>query len=255
MQEWTKETPAGWDAALREFSPISTVVPWLAIRWFPMRRVLNGIPTDCGRWLLSECVPVENLSEIDRDILNYLQGPKPSTLPPSRARVVKVFCNDYQWEMYRTHKVWARELWLLQGSNGGHATHYQPEEQQLLQVMGLPTDPPAVGDLPYAPLDARVFAALHRRNRLVALGNNLARWKASGSSAAMASEYRDSQRQFRAQYMGFLEDQVREIADLTAFVTRKAEQRDSLPTTSREAMNAASRLDEYLETGTIPSAA
>ena len=163
VQEWSKDVPAAWETMLRAFSPHSRVVPWLAIRWFPARRVIGGVPTDCGRWLLSECVPVDTLSEIDRSIVAYFEGPKPSTMPESRYRVVKTFCNDYQWEMYRTHRVWARELWIVQGNAGGHATQFAPEEQQLLQAKGLPTDPPALGALPYAPVDQRVLAAMHRR--------------------------------------------------------------------------------------------
>ena len=252
VQEWSKDVPAAWETMLRAFSPHSRVVPWLAIRWFPARRVLGCVPTDCGRWLLSECVPVDTLSEIDRSIVAYFEGPKPSTMPESRYRVVKTFCNDYQWEMYRTHRVWARELWIVQGNAGGHATQFAPEEQQLLQAKGLPTDPPALGALPYAPVDQRVLAAMHRRNRLVQFGNNLARWKASGDPGVMASEYAASQTKFRTEYLAFLEDQTRELAALNVFATRKSEDRGALREATRAEVSAASRLDEYLETGLVP---
>lgn len=250
MQEWTKDVPAAWATALRELSPVSDTVPWLALRWFPMRR--NG--QDVGRWLLSECVPEAIIPDNQRDIVDLLRGPKPSSLPVAQYHTLSLLVNDYQWTMYRDHRVWARELWIIQGDSGGHATHFQQEERDLLRAKGLPDEPPAVGALPYAPFDGRVIRAMQRRNRLIALGNDLDALRRSGRADVMKEHWAQSQRAFRTEYLSFLDDQVRELADLNAFVTRKAENRDCLPTTSRADRNAAARLDEFLETGELSPA-
>src|SRR5438445_791506 len=122
LKTWEREWPEEWETLLRSFSPMSRVLPWLAGRWFPCRRQVDGVYTDCGRWLLSECVPEEVIPENERDILQFLGGPRPSSLHGAERAARQTFVNDYQWEMYRKHRVWARELWIIQGDNGGHAT-------------------------------------------------------------------------------------------------------------------------------------
>lgn len=248
VRHWTLEVPEEWERALREYSPVSRVVPWLALRWFPLRKKA------VGRWVLSECVAEELIAEKDRDIVTILQGPKPSTLPPNMRAVVESFVNDYQWSMYRTHRVWARELWILQGTNGGHATAYSPQEQDVLRLCGLPTDPPAVGALPYAPFDQRVIARMRERNRLTKLGNNLDTLRKSGAREVMITEEAEAAKAFRRQYVAFLEEQQRDRVELTTWFTSKSDNRDSLPTaTAAEVRAAAMAKDYYIETGELPT--
>lgn len=254
VREWKKDVPAAWETALRAMSPYSRVVPWLAIRWFPMRKHVDGLIQDCGRWLLSECVPEEVIPEIQKDIVLLLSGPKPSTMSARDRLVVSQLVNDYQWEMYKAHKVWARELWVVQGDNGGHPTQYAQEERDILRAKGLPSDPPAVGDLCYAPVDNRVLHAMQRRNRLIAFGNNLDALRRSGTADATNADWALGQKEFRRQYVQFLEEQSLGRADLTAWVSAKSENRGLLPQATAGEINAAARVkDEYIDTGRLPS--
>ena len=247
------EVPEEWERAIRELSPISRVVPWLAVRWFPMRREVEGAWQDCGRWLVSECVPEERIPEIDRDIITILQGPKPSSLPMPLRSVVLSMVNDYQWRMYRAHRVWARELWIVQGSQGGHATHYTQEERNVLQLLGLPLNPPAVGELPYAPIDGRVLRALTARNRLLALGNDLDALKRSARPEAVRAEEAEAGRDYRRRLLDFLEAQQADRVAMLETFTKRSENRGAIREATAAERNAAARLrDEYIATGEIP---
>lgn len=251
VRHWTLEVPEEWERRLREFSPVSRVVPWLALHWYQPRRKIEG------RWMLSECVAEELIAPKDRDILTVLQGPRPSSLPnkaPHFLRdLVEMSVNDFQWGMYRTHRVWARQLWILQGFQGGHATAYSPQEQDILRLFGHPTDPPEVGDLPHAPFDNRVIACMRARNRLTAMGNNLDTLRKSGSREVMRAEDAESAKAFRRQYVQFLEEQQRDRVELVTWFTSKSDNRDSLPTATAEEIRAAAMAkDHYIETGELP---
>lgn len=246
---WSMEAPPEWEARLRELSPISETVPWLATRWYPLKK------SPVGRWVISECVPEAIIPENDRDIVTLLQGPKPSLLPPQLRAVVTTMVNDYQWAMYRDHRVWARELWIVQGETGGHATHFTPTEQKLLRLFGLPTDPPALGALPYAPLDGRVIGRLTERNRLRKLRGNLDALRRTGTAEAMKAEEDEAERAYRKRFVAYVEETSRSRADLLAWFSSKGDNRDVLPSATAAEVNAASRLkDEYIETGILPSA-
>lgn len=263
VKTWDREWPEAWETALRSFSPISREMPWLAGRWFPMRREINGVWQDCGRYLLSECVPVEILpdetttqQEMKADLLRLLNGPKPSSLPREVRPGVEVLVNDYQWEMYRKYNVHARELWVIQGDAGGHATYYDPTEQEIRRIHGLPVDPPALGDLSYAPFDNRVIRQMERRNRLVACNMTLQQLRASGSAAALAAEIEEAEQRARAEFIRFITEQSRASADLITWYSGKSDHRDDLPAaTPAEISSASAFAEQYVETGHIPTAA
>ena len=61
------------------------------------------------------------------------------------------------WELYRTHGAYARRLWVIQGSNGGHKYRFANWESRLSKMAGGPMNPPRAGELPYAEPDNRTF--------------------------------------------------------------------------------------------------
>lgn len=256
-RHWSMDVPKGWMTALRAFSPITTAHSWLAIRWFPMRRLLNGKPVDCGRWVLHDCQPVALIDRRLNDIVSLLEAERPSSIRDWRARKARMLhVSDYQWEMYRTHRVWAKEYWVLQGSAGGHPTQYRPHEEKWLQAMGLPTDPPALGALPYAPLDARVFEQLRLRNRLWRLGSVDALRK-SETPQAIQAEFDAAEREFRKQHYTMMHDAMAASADFLAYYATSSktatEARETIPETSPEhARKAAIAHEQYVETGILP---
>jgi hypothetical protein len=256
-RHWSMEAPAEWEAALRAFSPIRTDVPWLALRWFPMKRqVKDGTWKDAGRWVLYECVH-ESLIDPTNEIVSLLSGPQPSRLrDPIAAKAKALYASDYQCAMYRTHRVWARNLWILQGSQGGHPIEYSMHEQKLLQAAGLPTDPPPLGGLPYAPFDQRVIAQLTKRNRLFKLGS-IAALRRQGA-ADWQREFDEAEREFRKQHMAMLTEQMAASADFLDYYTTSSktatECQNTIPQMSPEQQRrVAIAHEQYVDTGTLPT--
>jgi len=261
VRQWTNEVPAAWETALRAFSPVSTVHSWLAFRWFSIQKVTEAGIVEAGRWVLYECVHESLIPGVDKDIVDMLGGCPPSRMKNPNARMVRLqFVDDWQCEMYRKHRVWARPCWVLQGPAGGHAVVYAEAEQKLLQLRGLPTEPPAVGDLPYAEFDTRAIAQLRSRNRLIQLGNDLDKLKSSGNAAVMEAERQAQLKAYRAEYVQHLENQMAPCVDFLAWYTTSAktatECRETLPETSRAQADAAALTKErYIDTGDIPRVA
>lgn len=257
-RHWSMDVPKGWTTALRAFSPITTAHSWLSIRWFPMRRSMNGRVVDCGRWILHDCQHESLIDWRRNDIVQLLSAERPSSIKDWKARKARMLhVSDYQWEMYRTHRVWAKEYWVLQGSAGGHPTQYRPHEEKWLQAMGLPTDPPALGALPYAPLDERVFEQLRLRNRLWQLGS-LDALKKSETPQAIQAEWDQAERAFRAQHYQMVHDAMAASADFLAYYasssTTATEARNTIPQTSAAHQRAAAIAHEqYAETGVLPT--
>ena len=260
---WTRDVPEEWKSALRRFSPIRTDVPWLALRWFPMqRRDRAGTWHDAGRWVLYECLHESLVRQHDPecDIWTLLSGPQPSRVrDPVAAKAKAMFASDYQCAMYRTHKVWARNLWILQGSDGGHPIEYNDMEQAILQAYGMPTDPPPLGGLPYAPLDQRVFAQLEKRSRLLALGSMDAVRK-DATAATITKEYEAAQKEFRRLHVQHLHGQMAAGADFLNYYTASSktstEARNTIPQMSREDQRFAQVGSEfYVEHGHTPHSA
>jgi hypothetical protein len=69
-----------------------------------------------------------------------------------------------QWSLYHDtgRKYFPNPFWCVQGEHGGHKLQYTTLEKKMLRHAGLPSEAPAPGDLPYAPIDERTFAQLTR---------------------------------------------------------------------------------------------
>lgn len=256
-RHWSMEIPKGWTEALREFSPISETVPWLSLRWFPMRRVRNGAVVDAGRWILHDCHHESQIDPTRTDILDLLRAERPSSIRDPLARKIRrLHVSDYQWEMYREYRVWAKEYWVIQGSHGGHPTQYRAHEVKWLQAMGLPQDPPALGALPYAPLDQRVFRELRQRDRLLKYGSLEALNRANRPDA-IQREWDEAEKAFRQKHWAMQHEASAAQADFLDFYTRSSHTatdcRETIPAMSPEQLRATERAEEtYVETGTVP---
>lgn len=255
---WNMEVPVEWTERLRAFSPISSSVPWLTLRWFPMeRRDRAGVWHDCGRWVVYECIPEAIIPESERDIIAFLAGPQPSRIPDPQAAYAKsTFANDYQCRMYREHKVWARNCWVIQGTTGGHPVEYDLVEQKILQACGLPTEPPPLGSLPYAPFDARVIEQLRSRSLITKYGSLEAARRAA-TPEAVQREMEEAERVFRQWHVEHLERSLAPSVDFLNYYTSSSrtatECRNTLPALSPEAQRrVAEATERYVETGQMP---
>jgi hypothetical protein len=235
--------PAEWERRLRQISPKTRQLSYLAFRWYAKEE----------RWVLYECVPRECIWR-GNDIVRMLEDRPPRLLPKEQRLGRMFFVSEYTHEMYRLHKVWARPVWVIQGKDGGHPVEFIDAEQQLLRLRGLPTEPPPIGALEYAPFDERVVERIASRDRLIALGNNLDRLKRTASNEVLKAEAVASQRQFRAEYLKWMEDMMSPQSDFLTWYTRKTEADMTLRKATRREMSAASRLkDEFIETGLVPA--
>ena len=233
--------PAEWEARLRELSPISPDHSWLYGAWLNIAQ----------RWVLYECVPYGLIPESKRLQLGgtpYWEMPK--HLRAGRKQAVSAF----QWEMYRTHKVWARPFWVIQGNDGGTPAQYSEMEEAILQAKGIDTEPPEAGSLPYAPWDGRVETQIRSRDRLIKLRQRLDRLRATSDTDALKAEQVLAEEEFRKTFWSWWEESMQPQAEFWAWYTAREEaQHLPIQRSSVAEQNAAEDAkDVYLETGNLP---
>jgi hypothetical protein len=172
----SQDAPAEWVASLREIDPIRDNASYLAFVW----RAVDQ------RWMLYNMVPLWNYRPEDEAMfLAEFTGPDPDTLPPG-----STFVSRLQWSLWQTHKRIAEPFWVLQGSRGGHLVRYDREHVLAAKAEGLPMEPPAVGDLPYAPWDERSRTQILQHNLLTDSRDFLKGLKGKARKDAAMKEYR-----------------------------------------------------------------
>lgn len=176
--DYARAPEPGWQAALDAATLVGdgTQVGRLVLHW------VAGDPWQpVHRWLLFQCQP---WAYVPDTIKRELRGPHPRTharleyvprvidgkallRPAVRGGPCRLI-DRTQWVLHRQLEretgqlVFPRYCWVIQGNRGGHPFQVSDSEQQLRRAQGLPADVPSVGDLPYAPFDGRVLAALER---------------------------------------------------------------------------------------------
>jgi hypothetical protein len=233
--------PSDWEARLRALSPISEEHSWLYGAWLNI----------AGRWTLYECVPYKMIPEGKRVQLGgtpYWEMPK--HLRAGRKQAVSAF----QWEMYRTKKVWARPFWVIQGNDGGTPAQYTELEEAILQAQGKDTEPPEAGSLPYAPWDGRVEKQIISRDRLIKMRQRLDKLRATADNDALKAETVLAEEAFRKEFWGWWTQTMEPQADFWAWYTNKEEsQHLPIRQASRAEQAAAERTEEtFLTTGNLP---
>jgi hypothetical protein len=155
---------------------------------------------------------------IDDDIRSQLAHP----LPPSQmgnyydtvkgefVRNPDCLITERAWNLYQEFRCWGRPWWVIQGTRGGHKRWFSDTEQKLLKFHNLPSDPPAPGDLPYAPFDARVMAAIAQHDRLRGREGTLTRKREIDLHTFRATEA-DEAKAFRKQLVEWLGAQVADV--------------------------------------------
>lgn len=138
------------------------------------------------RWIIWQMQPFfrGDLAQVDATVRSELTGPSPrkgaelryvmATINGKNELRPRMFGGPCQlidrrtWALHREwyantgERVFPRRLWVCQGAAGGHPFHITTEEQSLRALQGVSADVPSAGDLPYAPMDARVIGALER---------------------------------------------------------------------------------------------
>lgn len=212
--QYDRPVPRAWQDQLAQLTPRGEIAPWLLLAW------LAGDPWEpVQRWCLYEMVPLRiwvgliqahRARGFQRDeileavILEALEGQNPRELghwdDVLGRYISEALVTRQEWELFRQHRAIPKLFWIIQGIGGGHRRHFTPLERKYLGLAGLPTEPPAPGDLAYADFDNRVLEMVRRRDRLQ---------RQQGFLGTTEDEYSAAMVTFRRQLVQWLEDQQR----------------------------------------------
>jgi hypothetical protein len=216
--------PKTWEDELNEISPAQSRFLWLKLVYE------EGYPWEpVERYMIYQMTPEHLMGGgIMPDILEQLKDPDPPSAHGNYydkhfdngdgttgkfIRDPNCLITERAWRMYRETGCWGRPYWVIQGEKGGHKRWFTPAEQKLLRMAGLPHDPPAPGDLPYAEWDERVKVRLMQMDILRGEHGERRRCAAlaKGHSAQEERE-KELQLELRTKLISFLAEQVFEIA-------------------------------------------
>lgn len=212
-----RAVPEQWERELAEISPPTNRWKWLKLYWEP------GHPWEpVERYMIGEMIPAESMnSPFMAGVLEQLQDPDPpsahgnyfDTAAGVFVRNEDCMITERAWHCYRETGCWQRPYWVIQGTKGGHKRWFTPVEQKLMKFMGLPTEPPAPGDLPYAEWDERVKEQLGLMDMMRSLQGQIKRRKAIAEGSSISQELeKEKEVEFRAMLVKWLSEQVDEIA-------------------------------------------
>lgn len=178
--EWSAPTGVleAANRRLAELAPPHPRVAWLHAYWEPGEA---WCPVE--RIVIAEMTPAFDIYG-ERDLgrlTGYegftlaaeLDGPNPRTLG-HYDQVLGRYVYDglppaitqRQWLLWRAHRAFARPIWIVQGTRGGHKRLLTDSERALLRFHGKAGDVPAPGDAPYAVVDHRTIDQLAKADRM-----------------------------------------------------------------------------------------
>lgn len=139
-----QEPPAAWVERLAQVSPPDHPhISWLEIGW-----VAGTLEAAIQRWVLYEVTPPAHVPKAAKEAFHHMHNhERREDHTAEEQRMLRAFFE---------RGVWLRPFWIIQGEQGGHRYRFLQSEQRELELMGLPTEPPLPGDLPFAPFDERV---------------------------------------------------------------------------------------------------
>lgn len=211
------ETFRRWSDDVAALAPRSDALSWLHLAWEP------GDPWEpIERFVVWQMRP---LSLVRWDVRMELDGPPPRStghlcVPGGCLCALKanhwaggaaVQIDQRQWELYRQTGCYGTRWWIVQGATGGHLRRFTTTQRRVAQMHGLPADPPAPGDLPYAPVDGRVLAQIAARDRMRAYG--LLTDFLHRSPEQLDAEERAGAEDARRQLVAWIKRQVAEVLD------------------------------------------
>lgn len=218
------EPPAGVvadaNARLAQLAPPHPRLHWLHCYYEP-----GDWWDPAERLVIAEVVPRRALAAnrhavgvTGESLLDELEGPHPrahATYDPIvgglvyRTGTLRPSITARQWELFRAIDGFAMPRWYVQGSQGGHLRAFDPSQQRLLHAEGLPMDPPALGELPWAVVDERTIDQLAQLDRFRAFARD---W-ASRTAEDVVQARRDAERHYRERMTGWLRQQLTDVID------------------------------------------
>jgi hypothetical protein len=238
-----REVPPEWYRDLREISPKTDASSYLVFAWKE-----PPLQPQRGRWCLYEAIP-DPLISVERrmELSSAPFWKRPKGERGAQAQQVSA----YQWEMYRRDRVDVRPFWCLQGSEGGTPLHHSAIEKRYLRMMGKPSDPFAVGVLPFAPWDGRVRHQVLLRDRLSRLGGSVERMRGTGTSEAQIAANEAAEKEYRRVFWDWFTAKLGPATELYAYIL-KHESPDRPRQTREEHIAANEAREIFIETGRMP---
>lgn len=257
----SREPDPQWVERLRALSPVSDEFSWLLLVWEPGEPWIPG-----QRWTLYE---MTHPKWVANAVLEELQGPHPRSeghmcherTPTQFQCLCRRKLNAWrggpcelitrtQYELFRATGYYGELFWIVQGDKGGHKAAFNEAEEEMLRLAGLPSEPPALGDLPFAEPDGRLWHQLTQHNRLRQLGMTLDEYR-----VAMGPEYRLHKerlaRNLRAEYVKWFEGQLLEENDLFIRAAQKGDFEQERPTSVNWEKVEEASTAHYIETGHV----
>jgi hypothetical protein len=207
---YRRDIPRDWETELAELSPRSEQTSWLKLIFE------EGYPWEpVERFMIYEMIPAH---AVDPEILSWLQRDTPPQgywdsvldefVPEEGCMITK-----RAHRLYQEFQCWGRPWWVIQGTKGGHKRWFSESDKKLLKLAGLPQEPPAPGDLDYAPFDSRVVTQLVKHDLLRDEQGRIRQGMEDrqGIVGYRAREAKDA-KQFRTLLLDWLSEQVAEIA-------------------------------------------
>ncbi len=189
-----------WAKDIEALTPHAERLAWLAVRWNPR----------CERALVYQLLPVfATPLLVCEDTQPLKKHPKVGCWMPDpavRLHLMKDMVDSVSWQLFEETGRYSRSYWVVQGSHGGHKRRFSNVERQLARLRGLELDPPKPGDLPFAPVDGRVFQKLLPYDQVTA-------WEyAFGvderTPAFFEAKEKEALKDIKGQYWAWLESQV-----------------------------------------------
>lgn len=209
----SKEVLKEWQAELDKYFPPNPNTTHLKIVWVSgddWETMVDGklVWQGVERFYVFEMLPEEFIDSYTLQELKHM--PRPIVRYDS---VLKEVTNGnrmvtrLQWDLFQETGHFGRAYWVIQGSNGGHQRFFSTFEKQQLELLGLPTDPPLPGTLPYAPFDKRVLNKLLEHDKLRAIGGQLMALRETQKEKYKLYQ-KDMERKFRERIVAFIAEQV-----------------------------------------------
>lgn len=209
---WQKTVPVEWEKQLADFSPQTNRFTWLKLIWEP------GYPWEIvERFLVYQMVPAtaiipEIREQLEHDLPPSKMGNYYDTVKQEFIRNPDCLITERAYHLYKETRCWGRPYWVIQGTRGGHKRWFSPVEKKFLKLAGLPHEPPAPGDLPYAEFSDLTIEKLQQHDALQGVQGSMKRLKAALGNENYHKRMDVENQEFRRQITAWLYDQVADIA-------------------------------------------
>jgi hypothetical protein len=220
LLQYDRPVPAHWAEQLRAITPPDRTVSWLELVWES-----GGDVRPVHRWVIYEAIPAHAVTWWQQEML--LEEPVESA---GHHRILRRYLQD---------GVLLQPFWVIQGSGGGHKVEFNDTEKKLLHHRGLPSEPPAAGDLPYAEFDQRVVRQVMKWDRLRQGYDSIQHANRLGRKAM--------ERQFREELVAWLAPQVEGAVETEAHDVEWS----SVHRAVDHEPDFGEALDAYVETGQL----